>query len=70
MTVQVTQLESTVEKMSTKILDLERAFRSGSLAKSSFGRKEVKSSDQYIFRSPGPKFNGTIDTLVRIVVVH
>ncbi|KHJ79727.1 hypothetical protein OESDEN_20618 [Oesophagostomum dentatum] len=53
----VTQLEATVEKMGTKILDLERAFRSGSLTKSSFGRKEVKSSEQHIFRSPGPKFN-------------
>ncbi|KAL6725719.1 hypothetical protein Aduo_007753 [Ancylostoma duodenale] len=53
----VTQLEATVEKMGTRLLDLERAFRAGSLTKSQFGRKEVKSSQQYIFRSPGPRFN-------------
>lgn len=60
---QVTQLEATVEKMGTRLLDLERAFRAGSLTKSQFGRKEVKSSQQYIFRSPGPRFNGMVPVL-------
>ncbi|ETN72325.1 hypothetical protein NECAME_04505 [Necator americanus] len=53
----VIQLETTVEKLGTRVLDLERAFRAGSLTKSQFGRKEVTSSQQYVFKSPGPRFN-------------